>query len=114
MHVGNEWSDILSKSFQGRKKPQYFFCLFQIRDSKTKKAIAETSIRLKELMTAEDMLLEKKFPLKSAEHGSSLYMTLVLRVSDSVGTAPSTPPPPHAHRPTTFKIAKPVQCPFMG
>ena len=52
-----------------------------MRCSKTKKGIGYTSIHLKDLMTAEDMVMEKKFPLKAAQRDSAVYMTVVLRVS---------------------------------
>ncbi|KAL8564138.1 hypothetical protein ACOMHN_035743 [Nucella lapillus] len=53
----------------------------EVRDSKTKnKVIGEATIRLKELMNAEEMVLDQKFPLKTEEPNSSIYMTVGLRV----------------------------------
>ncbi|XP_076437301.1 extended synaptotagmin-2-like isoform X2 [Babylonia areolata] len=52
----------------------------EVRDSKTKKTIGETTIRLKEVMGAEDMVQDQKFPLKTEEPNSSIYMTVGLRV----------------------------------
>ncbi|KAK7092651.1 extended synaptotagmin-2-like isoform X3 [Littorina saxatilis] len=52
----------------------------EIRDTKTKKTIGVGAVRLKELMNAEQMILDQKFHIKSDEPNSCMYMTLVLRV----------------------------------
>lgn len=52
----------------------------EVRDSRTKKTLGETSIRLKELLGAENMIRDQKFKLKGGEPSTCIYMTLVLRI----------------------------------
>ncbi|KAK7485835.1 hypothetical protein BaRGS_00022935, partial [Batillaria attramentaria] len=63
----------------------------EIRDCKTKKTLGETTVRLKELMQSEDMVMDQKFRLKGGEPSTAIYMTLVLRAAvNSVRTCPIT------------------------
>lgn len=52
----------------------------EIRDTKTKKTIGELSVRLKELLSAEEMFMDQRFPVRTKETGCFIYMSLILRV----------------------------------
>ena len=54
--------------------------LSQVRDVKSKKPIGELSVKLSEVMAAEDLVLDQKFVLKGAEPNSAVNMIVVLRV----------------------------------
>lgn len=56
------------------------FAVSQLKDGKTKKVIGSTVIKLKDLLAAEDMVMDQKFRIKTREEGSSVHMRLCMRV----------------------------------
>ena len=57
--------------------------LVQIKDTKAKKAIGATVVKLKELLVAEDMVMDQKFHIKTSEGDSYVNMRLALRVGNA-------------------------------
>ncbi|KAH9498203.1 Extended synaptotagmin-2 [Bulinus truncatus] len=62
------------------RNPHYQNLEIELKDSKTKKAIGGKVIKLKELLAAEDMILDQKFHIKTSESDSYLQMRLCLRI----------------------------------
>ncbi|KAK6970183.1 extended synaptotagmin-2-like isoform X2 [Biomphalaria glabrata] len=62
------------------RNPNYQNLEIELKDSKTKKVIGGKVIKLKELLDAEDMILDQKFHIKTSETDSYLQMRLCLRI----------------------------------
>ncbi|XP_067685941.1 extended synaptotagmin-2-like [Haliotis asinina] len=60
--------------------PNYQNLDVEVRDSKSDKVIGAVTIKLKELLSATDMVLDQKFPLKQNGPAGILNMRLALRV----------------------------------
>ncbi|GFN89709.1 extended synaptotagmin-like protein 2 [Plakobranchus ocellatus] len=60
--------------------PNYQNLEVEIKDTKTKKLIGGTLVKLKELLVAEDMVMDQKFHIKTSEGDSYVNMRLALRV----------------------------------
>ncbi|XP_012938317.1 extended synaptotagmin-2 [Aplysia californica] len=60
--------------------PNYQNLELELTDTKAKKPIGGTTIRLKDLLVAEDMVLDQKFHVKTSETGSYVILRLCLRV----------------------------------
>ncbi|KAL8602800.1 hypothetical protein ACOMHN_061034 [Nucella lapillus] len=52
----------------------------EVRDSRSQKEIGGLRVYLKKLMAAQDMVMERQFPLRTYEQDSALCMTLILRI----------------------------------
>ncbi|BFZ06345.1 hypothetical protein BsWGS_09385 [Bradybaena similaris] len=60
--------------------PNYQNLELELKDGKTKKVIGSTVIKLKDLLVAEDMVMDQKFRIKTREEGSSVHMRLCMRI----------------------------------
>lgn len=60
--------------------PNYQNLEVEIKDTKSKKPIGGTLVKLKELLVAEDMVLDQKFHIKTSEGDAYVNMRLALRI----------------------------------
>lgn len=58
-----------------------FIILIKLKDTKAKKSIGSKLIKLKELLGANDMVLDQKFHIKTSESGCYVQMRMCLRVN---------------------------------
>ncbi|XP_076455494.1 extended synaptotagmin-2-like [Babylonia areolata] len=63
----------------------------EVRDSKTKMDLGGTRILLRTLMMTREMMIDRKFHLKSSETGCAVFMTLILRFVMILNLTPSAP-----------------------
>ncbi|CAL1546958.1 unnamed protein product [Lymnaea stagnalis] len=62
------------------RNPNYQNLELEIKDTKTKKPIGSKHIKLKDLLAAEDMVVDQKFHVKTSEPDSYINMRLCLRI----------------------------------